>query len=692
MLNLRLLVLAVLHIGSAIAAQPEAPKPQAAPLRPLHFGDINFLHTTDTHGWHAGHLLEPSFSADWGDYISLSTRLREKLEAEGKDLLVVDTGDRIEGNGLYDGDEPKGRHTFEIFKNQHIDIICSGNHELYKRNSSENEYYITAPTYHDAYIASNLDIYDEAQGRFVPLAPRFRKFTTKVQGLRILSFGFLYNFTLNYNNTRVTTVETTIKQQWFQDAINDNDVDLFVVIGHAGVRSDEFAAIFNAIRAVHPNILIQFFGGHVHVRDYKKFDSKSYGLASGRYLETIGFQSIHGVAEYINGSTSVEPTFFRRYIDNNLYSFYRHSGHKASTFHTSLGRNVSELITSARSALKLDTLYGCAPHDYWMNRVPYPSNNSIFSWLDQHVFPDLVINPQRADKPRFVMTNTGAIRFDIFKGAFTRDSTFIVSPFTSDFRYVKDVPYDIASKVLALLNDERWIAEATSLNEQLDVNQLAPPEQWNMLADQGIVIPRVQSTFIHGIPRDSLHGSSVEDRSILDEIAQDTQTIISVNESMESHIEFEITGTEDCIDGAIYLINSTFVERLNERAHHLNHGQHAIGMPSAELSKHRRPRHKITPGYTTTDDAGTDGDDTIHSPITFYKVPNVVQSYINPNSSSTPQAIDLVHNQYLQPFVIIALNHLGFNCTLTDVAPYVPGETLTSLMTKWSSEHWTKNC
>lgn len=40
------------------AAQPEAPSPIAAPLRELPWGQLNFLHTTDTHGWHAGHLQE----------------------------------------------------------------------------------------------------------------------------------------------------------------------------------------------------------------------------------------------------------------------------------------------------------------------------------------------------------------------------------------------------------------------------------------------------------------------------------------------------------------------------------------------------------------------------------------------------------------------------------------------------------
>ena len=51
----------------------------------------------DTHGWHSGHLQEPQYSADWGDYYSFTARMRELADVQGVDLLVVDTGDRIEG-------------------------------------------------------------------------------------------------------------------------------------------------------------------------------------------------------------------------------------------------------------------------------------------------------------------------------------------------------------------------------------------------------------------------------------------------------------------------------------------------------------------------------------------------------------------------------------------------------------------
>lgn len=49
----------------ALAAQPSAPKPVAAPMRDLPWGQLNFLSTTDSHGWFAGHLQEYVTSHVW---------------------------------------------------------------------------------------------------------------------------------------------------------------------------------------------------------------------------------------------------------------------------------------------------------------------------------------------------------------------------------------------------------------------------------------------------------------------------------------------------------------------------------------------------------------------------------------------------------------------------------------------------
>ena len=54
----RTAILGVSVAAVARAAQPGAVKPVAAPMRDLTWGQLNFLHTTDTHGWLGGHFQE----------------------------------------------------------------------------------------------------------------------------------------------------------------------------------------------------------------------------------------------------------------------------------------------------------------------------------------------------------------------------------------------------------------------------------------------------------------------------------------------------------------------------------------------------------------------------------------------------------------------------------------------------------
>ena len=535
----------------------------------------------------------------------------------------MDTGDRIEGNGLYDASDPKGKYTIEIFGQQNIDVICSGNHELYKSNSSNNEYQETVPHFLGNYLASNLDIFDPKTGEQRPLAQRYKKFTTKNQGIRILAFGFLFNFKGNANNTFVKNVEDTIKETWFQQAIRDREVDLFLIIGHVQLRSQEFAEIFRAIRQQQWDVPIQFLGGHTHIRDYAKYDSKAYALESGRYMETIGFMSITGLATGGKPASlskiaagpgfrsAASPSFSRRYIDNNLFSFYHHTSLNDTTFPTPHGRNVSSMISSARKKLLLDKTYGCAPIDYWTNRAPYPSKDSIFSWLGDEVLLDMIRDASRDDKPRMVFTNTGAIRFDIFKGPFTIDSTYTVSPFTSGFRYIKDVPFSVAKRLLQILNQE-------------------VPQLW----------PSSQS------------------------------------------IAFKAPARND----QLYTSHDT-------NAHFQPTEQRPLGKP------HTFSDSNLTPGYTTTDDGGSDGDDTIHAPITFYRVPNCLESRIDfppatsvdskdPAAAADPASVDLIYVDFIESYILLALKFLGTDYEEKDTDIYMAGWDMTRVIAEWVKGHW----
>jgi hypothetical protein len=545
--------------------------------------------------------------------------MREKADALGVDLLLVDTGDRIEGNGLYDGSTPKGEYFYDIVKEQHIDVICTGNHELYQADAAAREYNITVPNYSGRYLASNLDYINPETGETIPMAQRYKKFTTKNRGIRVLAFGFLFNFVGNANNTVVQPVEETIKEAWFQEAIRE-DVDLFLVIGHVTLRGPEYKALYEAIRSQKWDTPIQFFGGHSHIRNYAKYDSNAYGLQAGRYMETIGWMSIEGLgsskreqdeSRELKARTSASTSFKRRYIDNNLFGYHYHTGLNDSTFPTEHGKNVSAMIHAARKELKLDHTFGCAPKDLWMSRAKYPSSDSLFTWLETEVLPVVVVNKERKGVPTLAIANTGTLRFDVFKGAFTKDTTFIISPFVSKFLFIKDVPYKSAKGILELLNNGGPVFETSSLH----TSQLAPPEQLSVLED---ITPESHVQY---------HGNGFG--------PQQEQTLLVLSQDDKSP--------------------------------------------------------DLIPGYTTKDEAGSDGDDTIHSPITFYRVPNCIQTPISFPAEGEPENVDLVFVDFILPWIMMALQFKGEKYSTHDVQTYT-NSTLTELMAGWIKDNWSHDC
>ena len=106
----------------------------------------------------------------------------------------------------------------------------------------------------------------------------------------------------------------------------------------------------------------------------------------------------------------------------------------------------------------------------------------------------------------------------------------------------------------------------------------------------------------------------------------------------------------------------------------------------------------LTPGYTTTDAFGTDGDDTPHSKIPNFAQPENVQANASFTTSTTgPQiSIDLVFLDYIASDVIDALNSLvgagGRNYTTTDLSYYMPPSfTTNSYLPAYAKVAWQGN-
>lgn len=459
-------------IDHAQGLAPRSPNHSTKPsggetlLRELTWGDLAFIHTTDIHGWYQGHQKksypEPNYNGDWGDFASFVAHMRKLAKKKGIDLLLVDSGDLHDGAGLSDG-FPAGQVDGQVSNQFHakidFDLLTVGNHELYKYEVGWNTLTEFVPTTKGRYVSSNVQISHAAPrgGANVTynFGEQFVKFKTD-HGRKITSLGVLFNFTGADNGITVQDPAKMVLEPWFAEAIAE-EPDVFLIAGHMPVRHDQFPTVVNAVRKVHPTTPIVVLGGHSHIRDCTQYDKHSMGLESGRYLETVGWLSMN--------LTSDGPTFSRSYIDANRRNYAFHAGlaSKPDKFDTALGKKITKEMDQVATAWNLSHVYGTAPQDYYLQRVPINDTSSLINFMTNKVLPTVIStsNPERKGVPNMVIANTGSQRFDLYAGPFTKNDQYIVSPFTDAFQYIKDVPYKYASQIIHKLNNDK-VAQATS--------------------------------------------------------------------------------------------------------------------------------------------------------------------------------------------------------------------------------------
>lgn len=455
-----------------LATADEAPNAAAKlppDIRSLRFSDVNFLHTTDTHGWLAGHHNQHTYNADWGDFVAFVEHLRNTTAANGQDLLVVDSGDRHDGNGLSDITTPNGARSLPVFMRQHYDVVTLGNHELYLWESVQQEVELLMPHYKNSYVCSNVEF--ERDGKWFAFGQKYRYFTTRVQKRRVLAFAFLFDFDRAAAGTRVTPIRDAIKQEWFASALAHyppSEVDMVLVVGHVPVAKlwPELGLLHAALRSHYPDAKIQYFGGHSHIRDFSVFDGLSTGLQSGRFCETVGFLSVN-MDELRLG---LRERYFRSYIDFSTRLFVHHSAARSlDEFETAQGNAAKAQLALAREELGLDHVMGHVRNSYYMDYVPLAHPRNLYNLLTSRVLPSLRLE-LNSTAERLIIINTGSVRYDLYKGPYTVDSHFIVSPFQNDWVKVS-LPKQIALQISPKLNENGYILL------DMAASYLRPPHQ-----------------------------------------------------------------------------------------------------------------------------------------------------------------------------------------------------------------------
>ncbi|GKZ82327.1 hypothetical protein AnigIFM56816_007139 [Aspergillus niger] len=471
--------------------QPDSHNTTHWPTRPLPWGELNIIHTTDTHGWLEGHLNEVNYGADWGDLISFVTHMRDKADRLGVDLLVVDTGDIVTGNGLSDVSDPEGQLSNPIFRYLDYDLLTIGNNDLYNANVTERIQWDIADYYTERYLTSNVHV-DLGERKNISIGEKYRYFTTK-HGLRIMAFGFTLQDFNAPPTVYVHGYENITNEPWFEDAMKQ-PVDLYLLIGHADIgqsckikthyQGDQNPLICmkDWFRQNKPEIPLQILGGHSHVRNFTCYDSGSSGLESGRYSDTVGWLALSNVApsNTWNGtktftdvpvptrtctphnptsSSSMEKTvrLDRRYLDFNRQTFAYHALDATGPdvpagFDTPIGQYVTNDIQGTRAIYNLTTGLGCAPQSYYISSSPYNCPNNIYTLVRSALNATVNRNDGSA---RLIIFNTYGIRYDLYQGPFTVGDAFTVSSYADVFLYLADVPYDAAKQLECRLNNKK---------------------------------------------------------------------------------------------------------------------------------------------------------------------------------------------------------------------------------------------
>ncbi|SCV70422.1 BQ2448_1816 [Microbotryum intermedium] len=613
-------------------------EPTDRPYRELPWGEVNIISTTDTHGWLLGHQnREPNYSGDWGDLYSFTQRLKNQARARGVDLLLVDSGDRVDGNGLVDA-EPiehvKGYTAMQFFQNMPYDVITTGNHELYRYPVARSVLENLVNHYGDRFVSSNVDIRitKESSEYFILYGRRYRKFRTEM-GRNVTALGPLFDFKAHAAGIQVQPPGEMIKEPWFFGAIQE-EPSFFLLVGHMSIRSEldsQWSLIVRAIRAVHPRTPILVFGGHHHIRDCVMVNTHALGqdqwsmsIAAGRYMETIGWMSVKGI------DTNDSLTFKRRFLDQNRATYKFHAG---EDFDTPMGQSISNNLTEVAERFNLTHRYGIAPQSYYLSRHPHNSQQSILNLLTTRVLPLLVTRPDRAN-PSWVVLNSGSVRFDIFKGPFTRNDQWIILPFSESGDKFRP-----------------WV---------LTTDDGIPP----CLANSFLFVPGVK-------------------RSVAKKM------LAYLNVAGEHKLTSSSASVSSQSAGDVYEEHRWAKERESLHLEHLHRRAVLQASSASTTSNDDIDASSLSIGYVTQDACGGLGDDTLHRPVPSVWQPVFVATEFPP-STADGDLIDVVFFDFIQPDILGALNALQNEKEYAsrDVRLFVEGLTANTLMQEYAKREW----
>lgn len=406
---------------------------------------VKIVVVTDVHSWIAGHGPHEGNTADYGDVLSFVRQL------QGRDInnnvLFVNNGDLVDGTGL--GLTPP-THLLPLLEKMPWDAINLGNHELFSNDTVDlmrNSGFVDH--WGGNYLTSNTVLASTGEA----LGNRYTYLTTKgAPDVRLLTFGFLFNFRNHCKSTIVHTVQETVQKEWFQEALRKDNYQAILVLAHMDCKHPLLTdVLLPSIRlVVGPDKPILFLTGHTHRRCFVQLDDNAASLEAGRFLDTIGIVSFQIPPHHHRHQHNTTTHFRHTFLDATRVSLQRALGDNLP-LDTVEGQLLSREIRATRASLGLNDIIGCSPRHYYRDKNVEDEDSLWRLYLD-HVVPSTIT---QHNSSRVFVQSTGAMRYDLFEGETSRDDLIAVSPFNDTiFQVCAGLKGSEVGAILDLLNDE----------------------------------------------------------------------------------------------------------------------------------------------------------------------------------------------------------------------------------------------
>lgn len=435
--------------------------------------NIKIVVVTDVHSWIGGHgpheqqtQQQPQQRVDYGTVLSLVQRLRQQSaqqqqdDKDGEAVFFLNNGDFMDGTGL---STVPPTYLLPLLEQMPFDAINVGNHELLHNETVE--YMRQSGFIHHwngTYLSSNT--FDATTGE--PLGSLYTYLTASSSSndnVRLLTFGFLFNFQNHCSVVTVQNVQDTVQEEWFRNVLQQTDqYDAIVVLAHMDCQDPLVTnELLPSIRSVVGlDTVIVFLTGHTHRRCFVQLDDAAISLEAGRFLDTIGIVQFR-----IDSDRRRRPIVFQHeFVNATRHDLQRVLGDPYTMpLDTSAGIALSTEIQATRTALGLPQVLGCAPQHYYLNQGigmdnDHNHSSSLWRFYLDHVVPVTIADHNDDDdklRRRVFVQSTGGLRYDLFEGQTTLDDLIAVSPYNDTVVQIcTGLQGSELDALLNLLNDE----------------------------------------------------------------------------------------------------------------------------------------------------------------------------------------------------------------------------------------------